>query len=99
MASNETYENALLGIDSNTQNYLDQLASISKNVDGYAAQMSSQINSASPSVSTAANSTFEGKYKVGDKTMSRSALLKYLAGYGMSSEEAADFMEKYNIPG
>lgn len=105
------FENNRSGIK---QNYLDNLRElesaranglVSANQD-YLAEMAGFIKSmpatttaaATPATTTQTNNVFSGKYKVGSKTMSRDEYLAYLAGYGMTGEQAADYMAKNNIP-
>ncbi len=95
-ASQESYVNGLMGLETNAQNYLDRLDALRKDEAGYADQMSKLIKDATPKVS--ATKEFTGKYKVGNETMSRSELIDYLIGQGMTAREAAWWMEENKIP-
>lgn len=101
------YENNRSNI---AQKYFDDLRALELNRDNglisasqdYLGGLATLVKSSIPKASTAANTTagsaFTGKYKVGNKTLSRDEYLKYLAGYGMDAEAAAEYMQKYKIP-
>ena len=104
------YENNRNGIE---QNYMDNLRELQANRDNsivssnqdYLTDMASLVKSGTPNLSSVAaasggttSNVFSGKYKVGGKTMSRDEYLAYLAGYGMDADEAANYMQKNNIP-
>jgi len=93
------------------QNYLDNLREleaakangiVAANQD-YLTDMAGLIKSGAPAAAagnetTTTNNVWGGKYKVGSKTMSRDEYLAYLAGYGMDAAQAAEYMQKNNIP-
>lgn len=69
----------------------------------YLTDMAGLIKSGAPAATavggtTTTNNVWGGKYKVGSKTMSRDEYLAYLAGYGMDAAQAAEYMQKNNIP-
>lgn len=98
-ANEENYLNGIMGLETNAQKYLDQLNALQKDDASYATQMASLIKSAVPSgVSTSGTANFTGKYRVGDKTMSRQELINYLIDYGMTPQQAADYLANNAIP-
>ena len=96
------YENNRAGI---AQKYMDDLRQLQLNRDNgifdakqnYLTEVANYAKSA-PKTTTATSNAFAGKYKVGNKTMSRDEYLAYLASYGMDAEAAAEYMAKNNIP-
>ena len=99
----QNYANSAYNVDSD---YMDKIianqqayTSGAANDTDYMAALKKLVNTNSPAASTSsAGGEFTGKYKVGNKTMSRSEYMDYLISYGMTAEEAADYMEKNGIP-
>ncbi len=96
------YENNRAGI---AQQYMDDLRQLQLNRDNgifdakqnYLTEVANFAKSA-PKTTASTSKAFTGKYKVGDKTMTRSQYMDYLIGHGMTAEEAAAYMEKNGIP-
>ena len=98
-ANEENYLNGIMGLETNAQKYLDQLNALQKDDASYATQMAGLIKSAVPSgVSKSETANFTGKYRVGDKTMSRQEMINYLIDYGMTPQQAADYLANNAIP-
>lgn len=97
-ASAEAYTTGLMGLQNNAQNYLNNLKALQNDVTGYAGQMQSLVKGLNNTVTNAkAEPTLAG-YKVNGKTMTRQQYLDYLAGFGMSPEEAYEYLKNNNIP-
>ena len=91
-ALRELEANNAASLASNTDNYLTGVQNLEGTAQNYLAQLNMlQKNNAKTTT------TGEYKYKVGNKTMSRSALLEYLANLGYTEEQAEEYFKNNGL--
>lgn len=89
IANQENYLSGIQGMENNAKTYLQQLAAMQEN-----------FKTQQPAVTGSAPVTTTGgyKYKVGGQEMSRTEMMAYLAGLGMTAEQAEAYLRTHNLP-
>lgn len=96
-SSEQSYTEGLMGLQTNAQNYLNNLNALSDDATGYAAQMQSLVKGLGNTTSNAKADKEITGYKVGNETMTPKQYLAYLKQFGYTAEEAYDYMKNNNL--